>query len=86
MIISEVYMFDSYPDVVKPKDIQSMLSVCKATAYKLVHENVIPSVRVGREYRIPKLAVINYLQISSDCGIMDRHTVGLSTKKEDVVA
>ena len=79
-------MLDSYPDVLSVKDIQAILGICKATAYRLVNENVIRSMRIGRSIKIPKQAVINYLQISSGCVIMDKHTMGLSKKKEDVVA
>lgn len=58
-------MFANYPDVVNVEQLQEMLSICKTTAYKLVKDNTIKTVRIGRKYVIPKQAVINYLLLSN---------------------
>jgi excisionase family DNA binding protein len=75
-------MFNDFPDVVTIFDIQIMLGVCKSTAYKLVNDKQIQSVRVGKKFIIPKQAVINYLTKPSKCGIMEGHTDGLVISKE----
>lgn len=36
------------------KELQDALDVSRNTAYDLIHRGVIPSIRVGRAYRIPK--------------------------------
>lgn len=55
-------MFKEYPDVVAVEDLRQMLGgISRKLAYKLLAENEIRSVRVGREYKIPKVCVINYL-------------------------
>ena len=55
-------MFQNYPDVVSVDDLTSMLHIGKNTTYKLINDKVIPSVRVGRQHKIPKCYVIEYLQ------------------------
>lgn len=54
-------MFKTYPDVVSVQHLQEMLGICRKHAYQLVQQNKIRSVRVGRNYRIPKLCVVEYL-------------------------
>lgn len=54
-------MFSNYPDVVTVNDIQKMLGVSKTSAYMLVKDNIIKTVRIGKKYIIPKQSVINYL-------------------------
>lgn len=38
------------------KEIQKLLGVCRSTATKIVMAKYFPSIRVGREVRIPKAA------------------------------
>lgn len=55
-------IFEEYPDVVEVEDLRQMLGgISRKLAYKLLAENEIRSVRVGRAYKIPKVCVINYL-------------------------
>ncbi len=54
-------MFNNYPDVVDIKQLREMLGVGITKAYTLVNKNIIPSKKIGREYKIPKVMVINYL-------------------------
>ena len=54
-------MFRRYPDVVTAEQMREMLGVGTRTAYRLLRENKIQSVRMGRIYRIPKVAVIDFL-------------------------
>lgn len=55
-------MFRHYPDVVDVAGMRSMLGgIGEKTAYKMLREGQVKSVRAGRNYRIPKLAVISYL-------------------------
>ena len=55
-------MFDSYPDVVDVSDLREMLGgISKKLAYRLLNDREIRNVRVGRCFKIPKAAVIDYL-------------------------
>ena len=55
-------MFAKYPDVVTVSQLCAMLSIGKNTAYKLVTRNTIPSVKMGRVYKIPKANIVKYLR------------------------
>jgi len=58
---NEILMFDEYPDVVGVDDLRKMLGgVSKKLAYRLLSENKISSVRIGREYKVAKIDVINF--------------------------
>ena len=54
-------MFESYPDVITVSELCEMLGISKRLAYRLLERQEIRSVRVGRVFRIPKTAVIDYL-------------------------
>ena len=56
-------IFENYPDVVTVEQLASMLGISTNTAYKLVKEKQIKSVCIGRIYKIPKIYVLEYLQI-----------------------
>lgn len=63
-------MFENYPDVVEVEDLRKMLGgISKRLAYKLLAEQEIWSVRVGRAYKIPKICVIEYLLGEEMCHI-----------------
>ena len=66
--VKEAYntMFTSYPDILSIDDLRVMLGKKNkklgiTTAYKLLRNNQIFSMKVGREYRIPKISVIEYV-------------------------
>lgn len=54
-------MFREYPDALTPVQLQEMLGVGRRTVYGLLRRGTIQSVRLGKLYRIPKVAVIDYL-------------------------
>ena len=55
-------MFEDYPDVVEVDDLRRMLGgISRKLAYRLLADQEIKSVRIGRTYKIPKLCVIEYL-------------------------
>ena len=59
--MSRERMFREYPDVLTPQQVQEMLGVGQRMAYQLLREGKIQNVRMGRLYRVPKAAVIDYL-------------------------
>ena len=63
-------MFENYPDVVEVDDLRKMLGcISKKLAYRLLSDQEIRSVRVGRAYKIPKICVIEYLMGEEMCHI-----------------
>lgn len=59
---------DSICDVLTVKELAKLLRVGINNAYRLVREGTIKSVRVGRQYRIPRSAVQQYLETQkNDC-------------------
>lgn len=66
-------MFEKYPDVVAVDDLCEMLGgISKKLAYKLLGNQEIKSIRIGREYKIPKPCVIDYLMGEETCPIQLR--------------
>ena len=55
--LKELYqmMFPEYPDIVTVAQLQKMLGVSRAWAYKLIGDGYIPAVK------IPKVNVINFV-------------------------
>lgn len=54
-------MFTSYPDLVDITQLKEMLGIGITLAYKLVRNNTIQALKVGRQYKIPKRNIISYL-------------------------
>jgi excisionase family DNA binding protein len=44
------------------EDLMPILSIGRNRAYKLVRNGEIPSVRIGRLYRIPRSAVVSFIK------------------------
>lgn len=66
----KITMFAKYPDVVEVNQLREMLGgISRKLAYKLLADNEIRSVRVGRTYKIPKVCVIEYLLGEEMCHI-----------------
>lgn len=45
-------------------EVAAIMRVSKMTVYRLVHNGVLPAVRVGRSFRVPEDAVHEYLRNS----------------------
>ena len=57
-------LFTEYPDVVNVEQMCEMLGgICDKTAYRLLKSDEIKSFIVGRHYRIPKLNILEYLEL-----------------------
>ena len=54
-------MLDEFKDVLTVEELCEALKISKRLAYDLIRDGTIPVRRIGRIYRIPKIAVINYL-------------------------
>ena len=55
--------FDELPLTLRVEDLMPILDIGRNTAYELVRSGQIRSIRIGRQLRIPKDAVQEYLTI-----------------------
>ena len=63
-------MFEKYPDVVEVDDLRKMLGgISRRLAYRLLAEQEIRCVKVGRAYTIPKVRIIECLTGDDMCPI-----------------
>ena len=56
-------VFKEYPDVLDVKQVSKLLGVSTKTVYKLLKDGSLPSLRVGREFRIPKVMLMQYMKV-----------------------
>ena len=61
---SNYHSFDELPLTLRVEDLMPILGVGRNTAYELVRSKQIYSVKLGRQLRIPKQALIDYLTSS----------------------
>ena len=54
-------LFREYNDVVDIDDLQKMLKIGRSTAYEIVKNGRIKTVKIGKRYIIPKQSVIEFL-------------------------
>jgi excisionase family DNA binding protein len=54
-------MFEEYSDVVTVRELCTMLKIGRNTAYELIHSKLIPGVMVGRQIRVRKLDIENFV-------------------------
>lgn len=60
--MSKMKVFDDYPDVVEVEDLRVMLGgISKKLAYRLLANQEIQNVKIGRRYKIPKVSIIEFL-------------------------
>lgn len=58
--------FKEYPDVLNVEQMQSALGIGRSTAYKLIKNNEIGYIRVGRSIRVPRRCLIDYTEQTCD--------------------
>ena len=61
----EIYkaVFKDYPDVLDVKQVSELLGVSTKTVYRLLRNGSLTSLKIGREFRIPKVNVMKYVKI-----------------------
>ncbi|MGI5900800.1 MAG: helix-turn-helix domain-containing protein [Christensenellales bacterium] len=62
---NELYraVFKEYPDVLDVKQVSKLLNVSTKTVYRLIGDGALSSFKVGREFHIPKVAVMRYVKV-----------------------
>ena len=56
-------MLIEYPDILSFEQMCEALSISPKTGYKLLLDNKIKCLKIGRAYRIPKVHILTYLMI-----------------------
>jgi len=55
--------FREYPDVLDAKQVSTLLGVSTKVVYRLLRDGSIVSLKIGREFRVPKVNVMKYVKI-----------------------
>ena len=65
MGFSDVYrsVLKEFPDILTVEEMSRALGVSTKTGYKLIRENKIEYLKVGRSYRIPKANLLSYVRV-----------------------
>lgn len=58
-------IFQELPPVLKVENVAAFLSIGRNTAYELIRSGQIRCIRIGTIYRIPKDALIEFIEKSS---------------------
>lgn len=56
-------LFREYDDVVTVDDVMKMLHIGRNNVYKLLNDNSIKTIKVGKRFIIPKRSVIKFVTI-----------------------
>jgi len=61
----EIYrvVFKEYPDVLDVKQVSALLGISTKTVYRLLREGSLASLKIGREFRVPKVNVMKYVKV-----------------------
>lgn len=54
--------FRDFPDVMNVNQLQKALGIGRSSAYRLLKDGEVGCIRIGNTIRVPKVALINYLQ------------------------
>ena len=67
LTMKEAYMvmLREYPDLMNIDEMSRTLGISTKTGYKLLRENKIRAMKVGRTYRIPKAHLLSYLLLTN---------------------
>ena len=58
---SNYHSFEELPLTLRVEDLMPILGIGRNTAYELVRSGKIRSIRIGKQLRIPKDALVEYL-------------------------
>ena len=70
MGFNEIYrsVLKEYPDILTVEEMSKALGVSTKTGYRLIRENKIEYLKVGRSYRIPKAHLLSYMRVFIKAG------------------
>ena len=66
-------VFKDYPDVLDVKQVSQLLNISTKTVYRLLRNGTIDSLKIGREFRVPKVNIMRYVKVLNPL-LTERHT------------
>ena len=57
-------LYESIPDILTVQQLQKILGIGRKAAYDLIQENKIKHIRIGRNIRIPKRCLLDFIENS----------------------
>ena len=62
---NEIYqsVLKDYPDILTVEEMSKALGISTKTGYRLLRDNKIEHLRLGRTYRIPKANLLTYMRV-----------------------
>ncbi len=54
-------LFTNYPDILSVQQLMELLQIGKVLAYKLIESKKFKAIKIGREYKILKNSVIDFI-------------------------
>lgn len=55
-------------DLVTVAEVAAVLGVSRMTTYRLIHDGLLPAIRVGRSFRVTRKAVADFVRAASTVG------------------
>ena len=66
--ISQIELFETYPDVMTVQQVRQALSIGRTAVYRLLESHEIECFMIGNAYKIPKTCLIDFVQKNSKGG------------------
>lgn len=60
-------MFETYDDILTIADIAEILKIGTTQAYKIVRSGQLKAYKEGKDWKIPKIALVQYILEQSHC-------------------
>lgn len=54
-------MLEEFPDILTVKQVQTILSIGRSKAYSILHSGELKCITIGKQIRIPKQYLLDYL-------------------------
>lgn len=54
-------MLENFPDILTVKQVQTILSIGRSKVYSILHSGELKCITIGRQIRIPKRYLLDYL-------------------------
>lgn len=62
-------MLENFPDILTVKQLQEILLIGRSKAYSILHSGKLKFITIGRQIRIPKQYLLDYIAaMSYNCG------------------
>ena len=65
---NQIELFEDYPDVMTVQQVRQALRIGRTAVYRLLEGHEIRCFKIGNAYKVPKTALIEFVQRNSDGG------------------